>query len=357
MPRFVTGTVVRIVYSGRGMQRLLVDAAGEERKATAFTAYSGDTEIGDRVVLNTTAVDLGLGTGGQDFVLWNLEHEEAGSIGHGHILKLRYTPWQIDTLAAEAPESPHHAVLSRADSIEELPVVACGLHSQVAAVTALIKHRRADSKIVYVMTDGAALPMAHSDLVETLRERRLLDATISTGHAFGGDLECVNVFSGLVAAKHVLDASVAVVSVGPGIVGTGTLVGHTGMDQGQSLSAAGALGGVPIAALRISFVDPRDRHRGVSHHSLAALRLGAMVRCVVAVPKLDEQRLSEIIARLDSSGIRARHDVRIVDASDTLEALAAFGIEAETMGRKADEDPDFFQAAGAAGAVALEMIR
>ena len=46
--------------------------------------------------------------------------------------------------------------------------------------------------------------------------------------------------------------------MGPGVVGTGTLLGHTALEQGQILDAANALGGRSIVCLRISFADERD---------------------------------------------------------------------------------------------------
>ena len=94
------------------------------------------------------------------------------------------------------------------------------------------------------MTDGAGLPLALSDLVADLRDRELLDATVTCGHAFGGDYEAVSIFSALAVARHVAAADVAVVAMGPGIVGTNTRLGFTGMEVGadpgrrRSLSAA-----------------------------------------------------------------------------------------------------------------------
>jgi hypothetical protein len=241
------------------------------------------------------------------------------------------------------------------DSLDGTPVVACSLHSQVAAAAAVAKARDPEVRIAYVMTDGGALPLAMSDLVAGLRERDLVDVTLTCGHAFGGDLECVNVFSALLAARWVADADLIIVSIGPGVVGTGTPLGHTGMDQGQSLAAAGALGGSPVAALRISFADPRPRHRVVSHHSLAALRFGALCRCAVAVPHLEPGHARLVAQRLEEAGVSSRHDVHVVDASDTLAALEARGLAPTTMGRKPPEDPEVFLAAGAAAVVALSL--
>ena len=352
MPTFATGVVLQVLAKREGVVRLVVRVGETDRPATAFTQAVGAVAAGDRVVVNTTALDLGLGSGGEDFVLWNLERASSGQPSGGHILKLRYTPWQIDAMVAEAPESPHHAALADADEIGGMPVVACGVHSQIAAVTAVLKHRDPDLRIAYLMTDGAALPLVHSDLVAALRKKGLIDLTITCGHAFGGDLECVNIFSGLAAARHAGGADVAVVAMGPGIVGTETVLGHTGMEQGQTLSAAASLGGQPIATVRISFADPRPRHRVVSHHSLSALRYGALARSLVAVPELDEPALSQVLGRLREAGIDRRHDICVVDAAETLEVLERSGLQPVTMGRSVADDPAYHLAAGAAALLA-----
>jgi hypothetical protein len=355
VPRFVSGTVAEILERRDGIARCVVEVEGGRRRATAFESESGTVAVGDRVVVNTTATDLGLSTGGEDFVLWNLERSEFDRASGGHILKLRYTPWQIDTLAVEAPESPHHEALSVREGIAGLPVVSCGLHSQVPAVAAAIRSRDERLTITYVMTDGAALPIAHSDLVAEMRRVGLIDATITCGHAFGGDYEAVNVFSALSAASRVAGADVAVVAPGPGIVGTDTPFGHTGMEQGLVLSAAGALAGSPVCALRISFADRRERHRVVSHHSLSALRFATFVRSVVAVPAAGAERTESILSKLREWEIDRRHQIEVIEAAETMPALEKFGIRPTTMGRQPDQDPEFFQAAGAAGLVAAGL--
>src|SRR4029079_8733805 len=118
-----------------------------------------------------------------------------------------------------------------------LPVVATPLHSQLPAVAPGIRSVRPDARIAYVMTDGAALPLAMSDLVATLRDRGLVDTTITCGHVLGGDHESVNVYSALMIARHGAGADVAVVAMGPGIVGTGTALGFTGIEVGTVLDA------------------------------------------------------------------------------------------------------------------------
>src|SRR4051794_8320928 len=140
---------------------------------------------GDRVVVNTTAVELGLGTGGWHVVHWNLSRGTYNEPGPGHIMKLRYTSLQVDTGAGEEG-------LDLPERIDGLPVVACALHSQVPCVAVVVKHLRPTARIAYVMTDGAALPIALSDMVHQLRTKQIVDLTITAGHAFGGDVEAVN---------------------------------------------------------------------------------------------------------------------------------------------------------------------
>lgn len=354
MPRFTTGVIVSVLDSRPGIIRCLVKVDGDERLATVFSEITGPVEPGDRVVLNTTAVDLSLGTGGQDFVLWNLSRDEAGDLSSGHIMKLRYTPWQLDVPSAEAPESPHHDRLREVTSLNGMPVIVCPLHSQVAAAAAVIRRSDDTLRVAYLMTDGGALPIAHSDLIASLKGKGLIDVTVTAGHAFGGDLETVNVFSGLIAAREVGNANITIVSPGPGVVGTDSIFGHSGMEQGQVLNAAGALGGTPIAALRISFADARERHRIVSHHSLAALRYSAMVRAIVAVPSVEAPKADQIMSKLEA--LEDRHEIRTVDASGTLPSLEAFGLNVTTMRRKLTEDPQMFEAAGAAALIALECL-
>lgn len=356
MPRFEKGVVVEVLEEHLDVTRLTVEIGGIRRAATAFPQVAGPVRPGDEVILNTTATELDLGTGGEDFVLWNLSLSEAGEMSGGHILKLRYTPLQIDTLSVEAPESPHHRDLAEVDSIDRLPTIACGLHSQVASVAASLKSRVPGCRIAYVMTDGAALPLAHSHTVRKLRDAGLLDTTLTCGHAFGGDYECVNVFSSLAAAQKVAGADAAIVSMGPGVVGTSTSLGHTEMEQGSTLAAAAALGGRAVATLRISFADPRPRHIPVSHHSLSALRLAAPAGCLVPLPQMDTDKMDAVMATLEASGIVEKHEVMVVEAAETIDHLGRFGLEPRTMGRGVADDPEFFMAAGAAGIVAARML-
>jgi hypothetical protein len=333
VPSFRTGRVTEVLAQRPGLQR--VDT--EVGRAYVLTQLTGSVAVGDEVVVNTTAVELGLGTGGWHVVHWNLARRDWSELGPGHIMKLRYTSLQVDAGAAEE----QHPDLPR--DLGGMPVVVGSLHSQLAPVVVALHAARPDLRVSYVMTDGAALPMALSDLVHAMRTGGHLAGTISAGHAFGGDLEAVSVPSALTLARHVQRAHVAVVTMGPGVVGTGSTMGTTATEVAAVLDAAAALGGRPVAVLRMSDGDARARHQGVSHHTETALRL---------------TRSSVIVAAPEGVALHeeARHDVRRTPPVDIAGLLEAAGLRVTTMGRGPAEDPAFFAAAAAAGSVAAGLL-
>jgi Protein of unknown function (DUF3866) len=348
VPSFRSGHVIRLLEERSGLQRVEVDLGQGPERAYVLSQLTGTVAEGDRVVVNTTAVELGLGTGGWHVVHWNLERATWSERGPGHIIKGRYTSLQTDVGSSEE----HLESLAEVESIAGMPVVAAALHSQLPAVAVAVKELRPDARVAYVMTDGAGLPLALSDLVAQLQALGLVDSTVTCGHAFGGDFEAVSVFSALAVARHVAEADVAVVAMGPGIVGTNTRLGFSGMEVGAVLDAAVALGGIPIAALRVSFADERERHVGLSHHSATALRLACRERVLVPVPVLPEAQALQLRADLEAAGIDRRHNLVEVDTPDVLALFARHGLEIESMGRRADEDPALFLAAAAAGTMA-----
>jgi hypothetical protein len=353
MPSFRTGKVVTLLEQRPGLQRVEVDLGDGPERAYALSQLTGPVAVGDRVVVNTTAVELGLGTGGWHVVHWNLARDEWHERGPGHIIKGRYTSIQSDVGSTEE----HLESLAEVESISGMPVVAAALHSQVPAVAVAFKHRAPAARLAYVMTDGAGLPLVMSDLVAALRARNLLDATVTSGHAFGGDYEAVSIYSALAVARHVAHADAAVVAMGPGIVGTNTRLGFSGMEVGEILDATHALGGVPVACLRVSFADERPRHHGLSHHTATALRLATRESVLVAVPALaDQEQAKQLRADLEAAGIARRHELVDVETPDVLELLAHHELRVESMGRAAADDSALFQAAAAAGALAASHV-
>lgn len=339
MPSFRTGPVVEILAKRAGLQRVLVRLNGIDQRAYNLTALTGSVAVGDEVVCNTTAVGLGLGTGGWHVVHWNLANRSLDIPGGGHIMKVRYTSLQVDTGATEE----HHPQLPQ--RIDGVPVVACSLHSQLAAVSLAFAARAPGKRLVYVMTDGAALPIVLSDLVHDLVGRGLLAGTVTAGHAFGGNHEAVNVISALCVAVHVLRADAVVVAMGPGVVGTGTRLGTTAQEVVGIVADAAAIGGRPILCVRASGADPRPRHQGISHHSRTSLeQIGSVI---VAVPAASADL---------AVGVDERHEVRTVEVGDVAARLATAGLRVTTMGRSPAEDAVPFAFAAAAGTVAASLV-
>ncbi|WP_030529200.1 DUF3866 family protein [Phycicoccus jejuensis] len=355
MMHWRAGTVAEEVRRGPGSVELAVDleGTGERVRALAYTALTGAPEAGERVLLNASALLRGLGTGGLAFVVARGDVLPADPpAGPGHIVKARYTPLQQMLLAVDEQESPHHDVLAGADDLGGMPVVVADLHSALPAVLAGIRSVRPDATVAYVMTDGGALPAAFSRAVAGLREAGWLASCLTVGQAYGGDHEAVTVHTGLLAARHVVGADVAVVAQGPGNVGTGTRWGYSGVAAAEALHAADVLGGRPVAALRVSGTDRRDRHLGISHHSLTAYGRALYAPADVPVttlpdPALDA-RVRDQLARLVGTA-RARLTPVEVPADGLAEALATSPVGLSTMGRGLGEDPAPFLVAAAAG--------
>jgi hypothetical protein len=338
VPTFRTAQVTDVLEERPGLQRVAVRMDdGTEARAYAVVDLIGDCAVGDRVVLNTTAVDLSLGTGGWHVVHWNLARDGFRRDGPDHVMKLRYTSLQFDAGTAEL----EHPEADR--PLGGVPVVACTVHSQVAMVALGFAHAAPGRRLAYVMTDGASLPLALSDLVVRLSERGLLSGSVTAGHAFGGDLEAVSVPSALGLAVHTLGADAVVVCMGPGVVGTGTELGTTAVEAAPVLDAAAALGGTPVLCVRASDGDGRDRHRGVSHHTATVARLTSARPWAAPEPA----------GVADLPGVRLADPVDLPDPSSLLEAA---GLRVTTMGRGPDEDPLFFRAATAAGIVAGRLV-
>jgi len=352
------GQVLSVKARRENLTEIIVQIPGEpEQKAYNYDQLTGPVEAGDLVVLNTTAVDKKLGTGGAHFVMANVSrpNHEAGQAGH--IMKLRYSPCQVKVLAAEESDSPAAETIKNTTSLDGTPVVVGTLHSMLAPAAAGVKSAaRGEARVVYVMTDGAALPLPLSNLVHDLKAAGLLDATITCGHAFGGDWECVNIYTALLTARAVARADVIIVAMGPGIVGTASPLGFTGVEQGEIVNAVNILGGQPVAIPRLSFADARERHRGISHHTVTALGKIALTPCTVVLPELaDAGQRALIQAQLNQAWPADKHVLVWEDGQPALAELERRGVKVTSMGRAPAEDPAFFLAAGAAGRYAAGL--
>jgi hypothetical protein len=367
MIRWRDGVVTGVRREWPGAVELEVTVSGGEPcRALAYPALTGRPEPGDRVLLNTTALQLGLGTGGYAFVAALPDRlPPDGPARPGHVVKARYTPLQATVLGVDEPDSPHHEVLRDADDLGGMPVVVADLHSALPAVLAGTRgatspradaHPRAVTppRAVYVMQDGGALPAWFSRTCAGLREAGWLAGTVTVGQAFGGDLEAVTLHTGLLAARLVLGADLAVVTQGPGNLGTGTRWGFSGVACGEAVNAAAVLNGRPVASLRISEADARDRHRGVSHHSRTAYGRVALASADVVVPDLPGE-FGALVAG-EAAGLGQRHRLVRVPVDGLHEALRACPVPLSTMGRGLDEDLAYFLAAAAAGRHAVSLL-
>jgi Protein of unknown function (DUF3866) len=358
------GAVLGTRREWAGAVELDVSVEGASLRALAYPALTGRPQAGDRVLLNTTALDLGLGTGGYALVVAVPDRLPADPELPGHLVKARYTPLQATVLGADEQGSPHHDVLRDADDIGGMPVVLADLHSALPAVLAgifdavppgILDTGGPRPVVAYVMQDGGALPAWFSRTCATLRDAGWLAGVVSTGQAFGGDLDTVTVHTGLLAARHVLGADVAVVAQGPGNLGTGTRWGFSGVAAGEAVNAAAVLGGRPVASLRVSQADPRERHRGISHHSLTSYGRVALARADVVVPALGGE-FGDLIAA-QAGDLAGKHQIVTVPVDGLEMALRACPAPLSTMGRGLDGDPGYFLAAAAAGRHAGRLLR
>lgn len=320
------GEVTAIADRLEGLVRLEVDGV----PCIAFPNLTGPVALGDDVVVNVQGRELALGSGGFDVVYANLTRGlDLPAEDGAHVMKLPYTPLQAAWMHAEENEP-------LADSLRGMPVVCCSLHSQLAPVCAGVGE---DPRTAYVQIPGGALPVSLSDSVRTLKDRGLLQVAVASGACVDGDVACVGIASALAwAAAQKYD--VAVCSIGPGIVGTGSELGHGGLAAAEAANTAAALDGSPIVAVRASGADERERHRGVSHHTRAVrdLCLGS-----VAFPWPEGYDAP--------MGLDVSEDV---DVTGWQEACA--GLTLDHMGRGPNEDPLFFAAAFAAGRLARSLV-
>lgn len=342
------GDVVEIKKQNGQLDDIRVEINGEIFRAYNYPKMTGDVKVGDKVLLNTTAVELSLGTGGYHYVISNLDNMEADLEGQGHIMKLRYTPMQVRVDSVEDHESKYHDVFEEFESLDGIPVVVGTLHSMLTPFVATYKRLNPNKKLVYIMTDGAALPIYFSMNADTLKNKGLIDSTITFGNAFGGDYECINIYTALITAKEIAKADAIFISMGPGIAGTGTKYGFTGIEQGPILDAVSKLGGRPVAIPRISFADMRDRHRGISHHSITILDEIVNVEVELPITIYDEEKNEIIKKQIEENNLNKKHRVEYIENSRTKEDIDSYGLKVRSMGRNYEQDSEFFDSASSA---------
>jgi Protein of unknown function (DUF3866) len=324
---------------------LEVEIAGERRPAWADTVLLGEMHEGDEVVVNVAALDLGLGSGGFDVVHVNLTRGlKGGGDAKDHVIKLNYTSLQHPVAPVEAP--PSARFLRDEDgpkgTADSLAVAVLPLHGHLAPAAWAAAQGSPGLRVGYIQTGGGALPGSLSRDVAQLRERGLLCGHITAGPAYGGEHEAISTVGAIDAAAR-LGWQAVLIGPGPGIIGSDTDFGHGGMAALDNAHAALSLGLPTLISPRLSGADPRERHRGLSHHTATVLGL-LLAPVEIAAPSGYAEVASEL---KEAAG--GRHD--LVEAAADLVAYADSGLPTRTMGRELQDDELFFAAPLAAGAL------
>jgi hypothetical protein len=320
-------------------QELTVELADGVHPAIADVALVGACEVGDEVIVNVAARELGLGSGGFDIVHANLTRGLDGTPpGAEHVLKLNYTSLQHAIDPVESRIGAGDPALAGA------PVAVIALHGQLGPVAWAFERRAPGARVGFVQTAGGALPGSHSRSVDELLARGLIADHIAAGTAFGGASgDAVTTAGALAFGFAELGWDAAICGPGPGIVGSGTRLGHGGLVALDSAHTALALGAETVIVPRMSSSDQRPEHQGVSHHTRTVLEL-LLAPVIVALPA--SEPLPELVGQ--------EHDLRRRGVD--LEGYAASGLPDHVMGRSLDDDNAFFAAALAGGVVLGELV-
>jgi hypothetical protein len=323
---------------------LTVEVDGEPRRAWADASLVGDARTGDEVVVNTVALDLGLGSGGFDVVHVNLTRGLDASGPDGpHVMKLNYTSLQHPVQPVERPDD------ELGNEGTTVPVLVIPLHGHLAPAAWATSEASAGLRVGYMQTAGGALPGSMSSDVVGLRERDLLCGHVTAGPAYGGEGDAISIAGALDAAANALGWGAVIAGPGPGMLGSDTRYGHGGMAALDTAHTALALGMPTLLSPRLSASDPRPRHRGLSHHTRTVLDL-LLAGVEVPVP----EGAAEVVDELQQLiGDRHRAKTQPVD----LQGYADSGLPASTMGRDLDDDGLFFAAPLAAGRALAEAAR
>ncbi|TMW73688.1 DUF3866 family protein [Alteribacter natronophilus] len=349
MHRIISVTVLGILEENRGVQWLATD--GGCGRAVLYTSLYQKVKPGDRVKVNVTAGMLGLGTGGADFVCSiEREGESAEGTPEGHIMKCRYLPVQQSMLTVESPENHDAAGLYQ----EELHlggkrILLCELHSMLPVVWRLYRDLKPGGRLVAIIDDQAALALPFSRILGRLHGEEDF-ISITAGQAFGGKYEAVNVLTAMQYAADTYPDALIVITVGPGVAGTGTRYGYSGIVQASWANLIGKKGGIPVWAPRLSQADRRNRHYGLSHHTITALTELTYADSVLPLPAGEETW-----RHIDCEAVEKmkRHpwiEVPEIEESRVMRWITAVlgGENVTTMGRGIKEDLLFFTGVGTA---------
>lgn len=362
MPSFNKATVLKIIEDKKDIQKAKILIDDIETIAVSYVSTAGKLQVGDRVIVNTTARELNLGSGGYDFILANLDNIRHSTLhkSKGHIIKMRYTPIQSEYLSVEEQNSPYREKIKDFKSLNKTPVILCPLHSMVAPAASVIKFiAKKESKrlnVSYIMTDSAALPIHISKTTGELKEKELIDSTITVGQAFGGDYEAVNVYTGLIAAKEIAKSNLIIISPGPGKVGTDTKYGFSEIEMGSIVDAVNSLGGTPVFIPRINFSDNNYRHYGLSKHSITILKEICKTKTNIVFPIMSNEKKLVIEETVKKNNLNETHDIFTCESKIVSEAINQYNLSLNTMGKNFTDDEEFFKCAAAGAIYSMSLL-
>ena len=354
-----------------GTEPLTVRLEDQDRRAWVDRSLVGEVAEGDEVIVNTEALDLGLGSGGFDVVHANLTRGlDGGGASGERVMKLNYTSLQhpVGPVELDAGEGLDAGQVPGAPpAVRRPPVLILPLHGHLAPAAWVLGQARPGVRVGYVQTSGGALPGSLSRDVAELRRRELLAGHVTAGSAYGGEHEAITTLGALDAGARRLGWEAILCGPGPGILGSATDYGHGGIAALESAHAALVLGAPTLLSPRLSSSDPRERHRGLSHHTATVLEL-LLAPVRVPVPEIELEGWPTGERGLDRVDLPSvldalhevcddRHDV-VVEPVD-LDGYAASGLPVQTMGRTIADDPLFFAAplAAAAGLADAVVVR
>ncbi|WP_100407060.1 DUF3866 family protein [Bacillus solitudinis] len=342
--------VLSIYYEDDSIQ--IIETEVGACQAIVYKTFIPPVVTGDEILINTTATELSLGSGGFDIVKANCSGTEYsyGTKRDGHIMKLRYSPMQHSVLAIEAQESPYHSLFQHPFLMKNKQILLAELHSMIPVAFYVSKALNPKLSVCVIIDDQASLPLRISEQMRCLAQEPGL-TTITVGQAFGGTYEAITIPSALQFSMEYLKADIILISVGPGVVGTGTPYGFTGMNLANWANTIGALGGRPVWIPRLSFAEERNRHYGISHHTLTPLSQFTFVKSILTFPLLGDKQRTIIENQLEKNPMKTSHYINWSDEDSSLiveKALQLSSLPIRTMGREYKDDPAFFLAVGEA---------
>ncbi|MFZ4452185.1 DUF3866 family protein [Salibacterium aidingense] len=284
-----TGIIVKVLSVLQKEEEFLkLKTDGGAGRAILYLHCFPPVSEGEFVKVNTTAQSLDLGTGGWDFVT-STRHENYTVQGKGHIMKARYSPFQHSVFSIDDPEHPDHDIFEQPFSLHQAPVLLAELHSMLPVLLGAVSLHRPDFRIGVILSDESSLAAGLSDHMNEWKRKETIDV-VTVGQAFGGTAEAVTLINAMQWLITKRNADLLIISMGPGTVGTGTRFGFSGMALAEWANITGALDGMPVWIPRLSFSEKRQRHYGLSHHTITPLCYFTYAFSTLILPRLDKKK-------------------------------------------------------------------